>query len=37
MLMSVDRLPTLIGRVLDLDFVIIKLLQKQKRSAGYEF
>ena len=31
MLMPVDRFPTLIGRMLDLDFVIIKPPQKQKR------
>lgn len=37
MLMPVDRFPTLIGRMLDLDLVIIKLPQKQKRSAEYEF
>ena len=37
MLMPVDRFPTLNARMLDLNFVIIKQTQKQKRSAGYEF
>lgn len=37
MLMPVDRFPTLIGRMLDLNFVIIKPPQKQKGVLDMNF